>query len=121
MSGLGLILIMWGLASVVALPSSSSTIYIGIILLGVILFATGSCREAYLRGSLSVQPSIYKKTPIKSRQHATTSKPADHSQITTTQSVHHEPTDLNQVTTEQIKEYSVGTETQEAVLYEQSQ
>lgn len=53
LSGVGLIMIVWGLASVTALPSTNLFMNIGLVLFGVTLFACGSCREAYLRGNLS--------------------------------------------------------------------
>lgn len=53
-SGVGLIMIVWGLASITTLQSTNLIMNIGLILLGVALFAGGSCREAYLRGNLSV-------------------------------------------------------------------
>ena len=53
-SGVGLIMIVWGLASITTLRSTNLIMNIGLILLGVALFAGGSCREAYLRGNLSV-------------------------------------------------------------------
>lgn len=50
--GTGLIMIIWGLASVTMLPSTNLLTNVGLTLLGVVLFAGGSCREAYIRGSL---------------------------------------------------------------------
>ncbi|MDH5495433.1 MAG: hypothetical protein OEY24_07020 [Candidatus Bathyarchaeota archaeon] len=61
-SGVGLILIIWGLASIAMLPSRYLMINIGLTLFGVALFACGSCREAYLRGNLSVPLKVYKHT-----------------------------------------------------------
>ena len=52
LSGTGLIMIIWGLASVTMLPSTNLLTNVGLTLFGVVLFACGSCREAYLRGSL---------------------------------------------------------------------
>jgi hypothetical protein len=52
LSGVGLILIIWGVASIVLLPSRNFMLSIGLTLLGVGLFAGGSCREAYLRSDL---------------------------------------------------------------------
>lgn len=106
LSGLGLILIIWGLASIIALPSTNSTIYIGIVLFGVTLFASGSCREAYLRGSLSPQPSIPEKASTTRNRSATSLKPN---------------TQPETATTRQIRKYPVETQTQEAVLYEEEQ
>ncbi len=49
-------MIIWGLASIAMLPSTNLIMNIGLVLFGVILFAGGSCREAYLRGNLSMLP-----------------------------------------------------------------
>lgn len=59
LSGIGLIMIIWGLASIVMLPSKYLMINIGLTLFGVVLFASGSCREAYLRGNLSEPSKVY--------------------------------------------------------------
>lgn len=67
LSGVGLILIIWGLASIAMLPSRYLMINIGLTLFGVVLFSCGSCREAYLRGNMSVPTKIYKNTQ-KTRQ-----------------------------------------------------
>jgi hypothetical protein len=53
-SGVGLIMVIWGLASITTLPSTNLMMNIGLVMFGVALFAGGSCREAYLRGNLSV-------------------------------------------------------------------
>ena len=74
LSGLGFILIVWGVASISWMPSRSPTIFVGITLFGVVLLSVGSCREAYLRGSLSLQLSTIKATKS-SRQKATDSNP----------------------------------------------
>jgi len=120
MSGLGLILIMWGLASIIALPSRNSLTYIGLILFGVLLFAGGSCREAYLRGSLTTELNIYGKPSIKQTQPTASPKPKTQSQNETiAQPVCQEPTDSNSLITEQIIDHPVETETHEASVYEQ--
>lgn len=122
MSGLGFIIILWGLSSVVALPSSSAITYIAPILFGVLLFTFGSCREAYLRGGLSVQLTTLEKSPTTQTLHSKSSKPTGQSLAgITTQPVHQEPTDLNQTTTEQIREYPLEMETHEAAVHEQEQ
>jgi hypothetical protein len=56
LSGMGLVMVIWGLASISMLPSTYLMLNIGIILFGVSLFACGSSREAYLRGNLSSLP-----------------------------------------------------------------
>ncbi len=106
LSGLGLILIIWGLASIIALPSTNAALYISIILFGVALFAIGSCREAYLRGSLSPQPSVPNKTSTTRNRSATSLKPA---------------AEADTGTARQVRRYPVETQTQEAVLYEEEQ
>jgi len=62
LSGVGLILIIWGLASIAMLPSGHLMMNIGLTLFGVAVFACGSCREAYLRGNLSAPSKVYKHT-----------------------------------------------------------
>ena len=58
LSGLGLVMVMWGVASIAVLPLRSSTASILLILLGVGFFAFGVCREAYLRGYLLDSPRV---------------------------------------------------------------
>lgn len=58
-SGTGLIMIIWGLATITMLPSANLMMNIGLVLFGVTLLAVGSCREAYLRGNLSVLPEAH--------------------------------------------------------------
>jgi len=58
-SGTGLIMIIWGLATITMLPSANLMMNIGLVLFGVTLLACGSCREAYLRGNLSVLPKAH--------------------------------------------------------------
>lgn len=121
LSGLGLILIIWGLASIVTLSASSATVYIGLILFGVLVFVGGGFREAYIWGRFSMQPSIRKKTSITRTQPVAPLKPTAQPQQTraTAQAASQEQTDPNRVTTEQITEYPVGTQTRETVVYEQ--
>ena len=57
LSGVGLIMIIWGLASIASLPSTNLWMNVGLVLFGVALLACGSCREAYLRGNLSAIPA----------------------------------------------------------------
>ena len=54
--GVGLLMVIWGLASVALLPSTYLIMNIGLVLFGVTLLACGGCREAYLRGNLSAIP-----------------------------------------------------------------
>jgi hypothetical protein len=116
LSGLGLVLIIWGLASLIALPSRSSTMYIGLTMFGVLLFATGSCREAYLRGSLSLQPGTSDKNSMRTKP-----APRPLRQPQTKATAHNQLTELDSLTTEQIREYPVGTQTNESDVYEQEQ
>ncbi len=119
MSGLGLILINWGLASIIALPLRSSTIYVGLILLGVFLFAGGSCREAYLRGSLSNESSVSERVPIKQLKHVASVKPSGQSQTEAKlQPSHQKPANPIPMTAEQIRD-PVETQTHETAIYEQ--
>jgi hypothetical protein len=120
MSGLGLILIIWGLASIIALPSRNSLTYIGLILFGVLLFAGGSCREAYLRGSLTTELNIHGKPSIKQAPPTASSKPKTQSQKETeTQPSRQETANSNSLITEQIIDHPVETETHEASVYKQ--
>jgi len=112
LSGLGLILILWGLSSIVTLSSSGATVYIGTILFGIFIFVGGGLREAYIWGRFSMQPSIQKKTPTTRTHPVASSKPRVQPQQTRT-------TDQDHVTTEQITEYPVGTQTRETTVYEQ--
>lgn len=59
LSGSGLTMVICGLASIVVLPSLNMMTNIGLTLIGVLLFASGSCCEAYLRGSLAASSKIY--------------------------------------------------------------
>jgi len=59
LSGVGLMLIIWGVASIVLLPSRNFMLSIGLTLLGVGLFAGGSCREADLRSDLPRPTKVY--------------------------------------------------------------
>ncbi len=63
LGGLGLMLIVWGLNSIVLMHSVNLMINIGLTLFGVALFSGGCCREAYLRGNLSRPSGIYLRTP----------------------------------------------------------
>ncbi len=54
-------MIIWGLASVAMLPSTYLVTNIGLTFFGVALFAGGSCREAYIRGNLSVSSQVNKQ------------------------------------------------------------
>jgi O-antigen/teichoic acid export membrane protein len=54
LSGAGLTLLVWGVALISWFPSRNATESIALTLFGVFLFAFGGCREAYLRGSLSM-------------------------------------------------------------------
>ena len=70
LTGIGLILIIWGLASITMLPSRYLMMNIGLTLFGVVLLACGSSREAYLRGNLSAPTQIYENT--QNNRHETT-------------------------------------------------
>jgi len=58
LSGAGLAMIICGLASIVMLPTLNLMINVGLTFIGVLLFACGSCCEAYLRGSLAVSSMV---------------------------------------------------------------
>ena len=73
LSGIGLTMLTWGVTWVAWSPTRNLPLFIALTLLGVSLLAFGGCREAYLRGSLSV--------PIASAA----DKNQDHSVVTGTQ------------------------------------
>jgi hypothetical protein len=54
LSGVGVTMLTWGVTWVVWSPTRNLTAFLTLTLLGVSLLAFGGCREAYLRGSLSV-------------------------------------------------------------------
>ncbi len=56
LSGMGLIMIIWGLASISMLSSAYLMMNVGLVSFGVTLLACGSCREAYIKGNLSMLP-----------------------------------------------------------------
>ncbi|UCB61265.1 MAG: hypothetical protein JSW72_04240 [Candidatus Bathyarchaeota archaeon] len=116
LSGLGLVLVFWGLASLIVLPSRSSTVYIGLILFGVLLFAAGTCREAYLRGSLSIQPTTTSRdyTPRAQPTSPKTLKQS-HAELT----VDEKTTQPSVLTSEQIREYPTGARNLEQDMQEQ--
>jgi hypothetical protein len=64
LSGVGLLMVMWGLASVAMLPSTYLLTNMGLVLFGVALFAGGACREAYLRGNLSISERAYPRETV---------------------------------------------------------
>ena len=59
--GSGLVMVICGFASIVMLPSLNLMINVGLTVIGALLFASGSCSEAYLRGSLAVPSRVYMK------------------------------------------------------------
>lgn len=65
LSGVGIIMIIWGLASIAMLPSTHLMTNIGLTFFGVTLFVGGSCREAYIRGNLSMSSEVYRRTQSK--------------------------------------------------------
>lgn len=54
LSGIGLTLLIWGVALISWFPSRNAAEFMAITLFGVFLLAFGGCREAYLRGSLTI-------------------------------------------------------------------
>jgi len=117
-SGLGLVLIIWGLASLIALPSRSAITYIGLTMFGVLLFATGSCREAYLRGSLSLQQTASSSFPT---TRGKSTSPRTSKQLRTKATEYEKSSELNSLTTEQIRDYPFGTQTHENDIHEHEQ
>lgn len=118
LSGLGLVLIIWGLASLIALPSRSAIMYIGLTMFGVLLFATGSCREAYLRGSLSLQQTASSSFPT---TRGKLTSPRTSKQLQKKAREYEKSSELNSLTTEQIREYPFGTQTHEDDIDEHEQ
>jgi hypothetical protein len=63
--GSGVSMFIVGLASIVVLPSLNLMINIGLTSVGALLFACGSCCEAYLRGSLAVPSRTHIQQQLK--------------------------------------------------------
>ena len=59
LSGLGLMLIVAGLNSIIIMHSTNLLLNLGLTFFGVALFSGGCCREAYLRGNLSRPPKVH--------------------------------------------------------------
>lgn len=59
LSGLGLMLIVAGLNSIIMMHSTNLLLNLGLTFFGVALFSGGCCREAYLRGNLSRASKVY--------------------------------------------------------------
>jgi len=59
LSGLGLMLIVAGLNSIIIMHSTNLLSNLGLTFFGVALFSGGCCREAYLRGNLSRPSKIH--------------------------------------------------------------
>jgi hypothetical protein len=47
-------MLIWGVATISWFPSRNAAAFVAVTLFGVSLLAFGGCREAYLRGSLSI-------------------------------------------------------------------
>jgi len=62
LGGLGLMLIIWGLNSIIMMHSVNSLSNLGITFFGVALFSAGCCREAFLRGGLARPSKVYVHT-----------------------------------------------------------
>ncbi len=119
LSGLGLVLVFWGLASLIVLPSRSSTVYIGLILFGVLLFAAGTCREAYLRGSLSIQPTTTSRDYTPRAQPMRARAPKTLKQSHAEPTVDEKTTQPSVLTSEQIREYPTEARNLEQDMQEQ--
>ena len=59
LSGLGLMLIIAGLNSIIIMHSTNSLSNLGLTFFGVALFSGGCCREAYLRGNLARASKVH--------------------------------------------------------------
>lgn len=114
MSGFGLILIVWGLTSITSLPSGNTGLSIGFALLGVLLFAYGSCREAYLRGGISMQVKTRTRNAPSTRQIEQTQ-----TEKAISQTSRQEQSGFDGLTSEQIKGNNVGPSEQEYATSEQ--
>ncbi len=119
LSGLGLLLIIWGLISVVSFNPRNATVYIGLILFGVLMFVSGGLREAYTWGKFSAQPNLYEKAPLTRTRPLKPSRDTGQPQQTqaTSEALHQKPTTPPQVTTEQI--IDPEAQAHEAVVCEQ--
>ena len=62
LSGIGLTMLIWGVASISLFPRNTTGL-VAITLLGAFMLAFGGCREAYLRGRLSTArvPAVVKR------------------------------------------------------------
>lgn len=106
LSGIGLTMLTWGIASVIGSSAPNLATFMALNLFGISLLAFGSCREAYLRGILSVaSPSAADRS-----QKAPVATNAQESVLCEQE----QPTQANQ-------EQPVVTSAQEPVLCEQGQ
>lgn len=121
LGGLGFVLIVWGLASIITLPATSANVYIGLILLGVSMFAGGTCHQAYAWGRISVQPNLQTKVLTPQTQPVADSESTAEplGKYVEPQVTSQEQMDLNKPTTEETIEYPVETQTHEALVYEE--
>lgn len=109
-SGLGMILIIWGLASLSSLPSNPA-VSITLFLVGGSAFAIGGFREAFMWGRFSVRPfkQIRQMTPYKPKL-----KPRQTE--TSTQMLQREQ-NVARVTEEQIVKYPSEKKSAETPTY----
>lgn len=122
LSGLGLILIIWGLASLVYSAARNASVYTGLILFGVAMFAGGGFREAYLWGKFSAQLGIKDKIPTKRTQPAAPSKPPEQPRkMAPNPTASQGQADPNRLTEEQIIEHPAETPAQETAHHPQEQ
>lgn len=116
LSGLGMTLVVCGLASLVSTPSVA-TFSINLAILGVLALIGGVFREAYTWGRFSTRQTIYRKHSA-DQPHSSTSPnaalPHTRTQIPTKR-----PINIGHLTPAQIKESPVGIQTKNAVAYQQ--
>jgi hypothetical protein len=106
LSGLGLVLIIWGLASIVTVTATASAGTIGLVLLGVVIFAGGGFREAYTWGRLSERPVTPPKAAPKQAQRTPRPRATTSTYRSTAPAQATRPASVtpNRVTSEQIRE-----------------
>lgn len=116
LSGLGITLVIWGLASLGSSPSIA-TGSINLALLGVLALVGGVFREAYTWGRFSTHRTIHGKLP-REHPHPSTSRNVVLLQ-TRTQIPAKKPISIDHLTPAQTKEYPVGIQTKKTVVYQQ--
>ena len=91
LAGVGLVLIVWSLSSITSLALEEITIYIGLIFIGVIMFAVGGVREAYIWGKFSMKINSQYQAVNQRSTHPKTQKNPTYNQSSQTLNLGHKP------------------------------